>query len=145
MAAEPQAGLSTTRIHEIYITATAEAIWDAITSPEWSRKYGYEGIAEYDLRPGGRFRMKGNELMRSMGLPETIIDGEVIEAHPPYKLVQTYRFLFSPEDAAEGFTRITFDIEDTGEGFCRVRITHELEGAPRMAANTSSTFNTRGP
>jgi uncharacterized protein YndB with AHSA1/START domain len=144
MAAEPKTGLSTTHIHEIYITAPAAAIWDAITSPEWSVKYGYQGISEYDLRPGGKFRAKANDMMRQMGLPETIVDGEVIEAKPPFKLVQTYRFLFSPEDEAEGFTRITYDIEDTGEGFCRVRITHELEGAPRMAASTSSTFNTRG-
>ena len=33
---------------------TPEAIWDAITKPEWTERYGYGGLADYDLRPGGR-------------------------------------------------------------------------------------------
>ena len=41
----------TTQVHEIYIRATPQAIWDAITSPEWTQKYGYRGRAEYELRP----------------------------------------------------------------------------------------------
>jgi uncharacterized protein YndB with AHSA1/START domain len=135
---------SLTQVHEIYIRAPAEAIWEAITSPEWSQRYGYQGIYEYDLRPGGKFRCKANEMMRGMGLPETIIDGEVIEASPPRKLVQTYRFLFNAQDEAEGFTRLTFDIEPTGQGFCRLTVTHQLDGAPRMAAATSTRFNNRG-
>ena len=45
----------TTQMHEIYIRATPQAIWDAITTPEWTAKYGYGGLVEYDLRPGGAF------------------------------------------------------------------------------------------
>jgi uncharacterized protein YndB with AHSA1/START domain len=40
----------TTQIYEIYIRATPQAIWDAITTPEWTAKYGYRGLAEHDLR-----------------------------------------------------------------------------------------------
>ena len=29
----------TTHIHEIYIKASAETIWDALTTPEWTAKY----------------------------------------------------------------------------------------------------------
>jgi len=36
----------------VYIKATPEAIWDAITEPEWTERYGYGGRGEYDLRPG---------------------------------------------------------------------------------------------
>jgi Activator of Hsp90 ATPase homolog 1-like protein len=86
---------STTRIHEIYIKAAPAAIWDALTTPEWTAQYGYRGLSEYELKPGGRFTCKANAQMRSLGLPEVIVDGEVIEANPPYKLVQTYRFLFN--------------------------------------------------
>ena len=31
-------------------------MWEAITSPEWTEKYGYRGKAEYELRPGGAYR-----------------------------------------------------------------------------------------
>jgi uncharacterized protein YndB with AHSA1/START domain len=79
-----------------------------------------------------------------MGLPEVIIDGEVVEVDPPPKLVHTLRFLFSEQNRAEGFTRITWEIEPTGAGFCSVTVTHELQGAPLMAAATASKFNGRG-
>jgi uncharacterized protein YndB with AHSA1/START domain len=133
-----------TRIHEIYIRATAQAIWEAVTSPEWTSRYGYRAIQQYDLRPGGAFQARANAQMRQIGLPEVIIDGEVIEAHAPHRLVQTYRFLFSQENKAEGFTRITWEIEPRAEGFCRLTVTHELEGAPLMEASISTKFNGRG-
>ena len=43
-------------------------------------------------------------------LPDVIIDGEVIEADPPRRLVQTFRMLMDPEAAEEGFTRLTYEI-----------------------------------
>jgi uncharacterized protein YndB with AHSA1/START domain len=134
----------TTRIHEIYIRATAEAIWEAVTSPEWTSRYGYRAPQHYELQPGGVFQAKATQHMLQMGLPEVVIDGEVIEAQPPHKLIQTYRFLFSDANKAEGFTRITWEIETRAEGFCRLTVTHELEGAPIMATATSSKFNGRG-
>ncbi len=38
------------------IRASAQAIWDAITSPDWTSRYGYGAVVDYELRPGGRFR-----------------------------------------------------------------------------------------
>jgi uncharacterized protein YndB with AHSA1/START domain len=133
-----------TRIHEIYIRATAQAIWEAITTPEWTSRYGYRAPQHYDLKPGGAFKAESTQQMRQMGLPEVIIDGEIIEAQAPHKLVQTYRFLFSDANKAEGFTRVTWEIESREEGFCRLTVTHELGGAPIMEAATSSKFNNRG-
>ena len=46
-------------------------------------------------------------IMQEYGAANVIIDGEVIEADPPRRLVQTWRALFSPEMAAEGPTRLT--------------------------------------
>ncbi len=42
-----------TQVYRVYIQATPEAIWQAITDPEWNHKYGYSCRAEYELRPGG--------------------------------------------------------------------------------------------
>lgn len=131
----------TTQIHEVYIRATPQAIWEAITSPEWTAKYGYRGLADYDLRPGGTFRGRTPPEMQAFGLPEVAIDGEVIESDPPRKLVQTYRFLFNDMTKAEGFTRLTWEIVPTASGFCRLTVTHELEGAPIMASMVGGRFN----
>jgi uncharacterized protein YndB with AHSA1/START domain len=46
----------TTQVYRVYIKATPQKIWDAITQPEWSARYGYAAPGEYDLRPGGAYR-----------------------------------------------------------------------------------------
>ena len=143
----PKAGLApapTTRVHEIYIKASAQSIWDAVTSPEWNAKFGYRSPQTYELRPGGKYQAKSNEGMLAMGLPEVVIDGEIIESVPPHRLVQTFRFMFSEEQKKEGFTRLTWEIQPTTSGFCRLTLTHELEGAPIMAALTSTPFSEMG-
>jgi len=129
----------TTQVYRVYIKATPQAIWDAITKPEWTEKYGYGGRSEYDLRPGGAYRALASEAMKKAGAemgyptPDVVNDGEVIEANPPHKLVQTWRMLMDEGMAAEGFTRLTYEIAETGPGVSKLTVTHDLEGAPRLA------------
>ena len=134
----------TTQVYEVYIRATPEAIWEAITSPEWTVKYGYQGAVEYDLRPGGKYRAHSTPYMQAMGIPDVVVDGVVETADPPRKLVHTYRFLFSDEMKAEGFTRVTWEIEKVAAGFSRLTVAHELEGAPIMAGMVASKFSEQG-
>jgi uncharacterized protein YndB with AHSA1/START domain len=133
-----------TQVYEIYIKATTQKIWDTITNPEWNVKYGYQGKMEYDLRPGGAFKAYANAGMLAMGLPEIMIDGEVLEADPPRKLVQTYRSLFNDATRAEGFTKITWEIEVANNNFSRLTVIHELGNAPIMAEMVSSKFSEMG-
>jgi uncharacterized protein YndB with AHSA1/START domain len=132
------------QIYEIYIKATPEKIWDAITKPEWTARYGYQGPAEYELRPGGTYKASASQAMMAMGIQGVLIDGEVIAAEPPNRLVQTYRMLFSDQTRAEGFTRVTWEIAATQSGFSRLTVTHELEGKPIMASMVSSKFSETG-
>ena len=73
----------TTQVYRVYIKAAPEAIWEAITKPEWMERYGYGGRFESEPRAGSEFRILTGEAMRSMGAPEVGIDGEVVEADPP--------------------------------------------------------------
>jgi uncharacterized protein YndB with AHSA1/START domain len=134
----------TTQIHRVYIKATPERIWQAITDKDWNGRYGYAAPAEYELRPGGVYRSFATEEMKasaaSMGweLPEVIVDGEVVEVDPPRRLVQTWRMLMDPTAAAEGFSRLTWEIEGPGQdGVSRLTVTHELAGMPSLSAMTS--------
>jgi uncharacterized protein YndB with AHSA1/START domain len=134
----------TTQVYRVYIRATPEAIWDAITQPEWSQRYGYGGSVEYDLRPGGAYRALASEEMRAHGSPEVAVDGEVIEADPPRRLVQTWRMLMDPGMVAEGFTRLTYEIEPRDDDVTRLTLIHELEGAPRLALLLSGGMEAEG-
>ena len=127
----------TTQVYRIYIKASPQAIWDAITDPDWNEKYGYPGRGEYDLRPGGRYLATADEQAQAMGMPAELVDGEVLEVDPPRKLVQTWRALWS-ELAAEGPTRVTWEISEEMGGVSQLTVTHELEGAPLHAAQVAS-------
>jgi uncharacterized protein YndB with AHSA1/START domain len=129
----------TTQVYQVFIRASAQAIWDAITKPEWSSRYGYRPINEYDLRPGGSYRGIASPEFQAMGMPEVVVDGEVIEADPPRKLVQTWRFLWSEEIKAEGPTRVTFEISESDAGVSKLTVTHELENAPEHAVMLAGT------
>jgi uncharacterized protein YndB with AHSA1/START domain len=135
--------LVTTQVHKIYIRATPQAIWDAITQPEWTNRYGYTGYADYDLRPGGAYQVRANEEFKAAAAaggfpcPDVIIDGEVIEAEAPRKLVTTWRMLMDPGVAAEGFSRLSYEIKELDGGFCSLTVTHELEGRPKLSALVS--------
>ena len=134
----------TTQVYRVYIKATPQAIWDAITKPEWSQRYGYGGIVEYDLRPGGRYRGLASQAMRSGGAPEVAVDGEVVEVDPPHKLVQTWRMLMDDGMAAEGFTRLTHEIEPVGDGVTKLTLIHDLTGAPRLQLLLSGGMESEG-
>jgi uncharacterized protein YndB with AHSA1/START domain len=123
----------TTQVHRVYIKATPEAIWDAITKSEWTERYGYGGRSELDLRPGGTYRGYTTEAMRAVGAPDVAVEGEVIEADPPRRLVLSWHFVMDPELAAERVTRLTYEIEPRSGGVTRLTVVHDLEGAPKLA------------
>jgi uncharacterized protein YndB with AHSA1/START domain len=124
---------ATIQVYRVYIKATPEAIWQAITSPEWTDRYGYGGRGEYELKAGGRYCHKASADMTAMGLPEDLIVGEVIEADPPRKLVQTWHPRWTEESIAEKPTRLTYEIVQGSGGVCILTLTHDVAGAPSVA------------
>jgi uncharacterized protein YndB with AHSA1/START domain len=135
--------VATVQVYRVWIKATPQAIWDAITKPEWTDRYGYTGLVEYDLRPGGAFRVVAGDAMEKAGFTGTMVDGEVIEADPPRKLVQTWRLVMDPELEAEGFTRVTYEIEEA-DGSTRLTVIHDLDGAPKLAPMVSGELSGTG-
>jgi uncharacterized protein YndB with AHSA1/START domain len=135
----------TTQVYRIYIKATPQKIWDAITQPEWNARYGYGAPGMFELHPGGAYRSTPSDEMRKyaaeQGFPmvDVIVDGEVLEVDPPRKLVQTWRMLMDETTAKEPFTKLTYEIvELAGQpGVCKLTVIHDLTGAPATAAMTS--------
>jgi uncharacterized protein YndB with AHSA1/START domain len=134
----------TTQVYRVYIRATPEAVWEAITKPEWSARYGYGGYVDYDLRPGGAYRARASEEFLAAGAPEVVIDGEVIEADPPRKLVQTWRMLMDEQLKEEGFTRLTYELSEGEGGVTKLTLIHELEGAPQLSKLLAGELEDRG-
>ena len=113
-----------TQVYQVFIRSTPEAIWEAITVPEFTEKYFHRSRIE--ITPAGR---------RSLG-PEGDIRGDspVLEFDPPRKLVHGWLSLYDPELAGEEPSRVTWEIEPQDGGYCKLTVTHDqLEGAPKTA------------
>ena len=120
-------------VYVTYIYTTPQKVWDAITKPEWTEKYGYGGRVEYELKAGGRFSHRASTEMRAMGMPDEIITGQVLESDPPRKLVQTWHPLFAPTGEAEPPTRISYQIDEGASGISTLTLLHDVTGAPMVA------------
>ncbi len=121
-----------TQVYSIFIRATAEQVWDAITKPEFTQKYFYGSRVESSFKPGEPY--EGFSGDRS----EKLVDGEVVEASPPSRLVTTWRALYDPETAKEPSSRVSWEIEPAGEGIVQLTVVHDgLEAAPKTAENVA--------
>lgn len=70
-------------VYTIYIAATPETVWQALTSAEFSRKYFFGNAVEVDLRIGGAYIVRTPD-------GTLHINGEVIECDSPRKLTVTF-------------------------------------------------------
>lgn len=143
MTATTQTSAST-QVYRVYIKAAPEAIWDAITKADWTQKYGYAGRVEYDLRPGGAYRAFASQEIWEIGAPWVIVEGKVLEADPPNELVQTWHPVWDQEVAAEAHTYLTWEIEQGRGDVTKLTVTHELDGAPKAAAQVADPSNGAG-
>ena len=122
------------RTYQIFIRATPQEIWAALTRPGWSQLYGYRAPAQYEIRPGGAYRAFASVTMKMRGISGVIFDGEVIEADPPRRLVQTWHVLLDAGTRAEPDTRLSWEIAEGSSGVNMLTLTHDLAGAPQTAA-----------
>jgi uncharacterized protein YndB with AHSA1/START domain len=95
-------------VYTIYIAATPEKVWEALTQAEFSRKYFSGHAVEVDLRVGGAFIMRTPD----GGLH---ITGEVIECDPPKRLTFTFNVNWPALVEKLGPTLVTYEIEPAGE------------------------------
>jgi uncharacterized protein YndB with AHSA1/START domain len=124
--------VQTTQVYQVFIKATPEVVWEAITQPEFTMQYFHGAEVESELHPGGKFWYHAPERATLWG------DGVVVEAEPPLRLVTTWHALWDEETAAEEPSRVTWEIEPQDGGFCKLTVVHDqLEGAPKTAEHVS--------
>ena len=122
----------TTQVYSVFIRATPEQVWDAITKPEFTSKYFYGSIIDSTFEPGASYNGWSSD--RS----QQYVDGAVIDAEKPRLLRHTWRALYDPETAAEQHSRVTWEIEPQDGGVTKLTVVHdELEAAPKTAASVA--------
>lgn len=100
-------------VYTIYIAATPEQVWQALTGAEFSRKYFFGNSVEIDLRVGGAYIVRTPD-------GAVHISGEVIECDPPKKLTFTFNVNWPDLIEKLGPTLVSYEIEPAGDA---VRLT----------------------
>ena len=120
--------VQTTQVYNIIIKTTPEALWEAITKPEFTERYFY----------GSRITV-GPDHYRSLG-PDDEVRGDepVYEFAPPRRLVHGWISRYDPAMADEPESRVTWEIEPYDDGTCLLTVVHDLlEAAPKTAASVA--------
>jgi uncharacterized protein YndB with AHSA1/START domain len=108
-------------VYTIYIASTPEQVWEALTSPEFSRKYFFGNTVEVELKVGGAYIVRQPD-------GKLHISGEVIECDPPRKLAFTFNVNWPALIDKLGATLVSYEIEPAGDA---VRLTMtELHDRP---------------
>jgi uncharacterized protein YndB with AHSA1/START domain len=118
-----------TQVYQLFIRATPEQIWDAITKPEFTEQY-FHGV-RIEVRDGRRYS-------RTRGGMEW--DEAVLELDAPRRLVHRWVSYYDEEMAAEEPSRGTWEIEPQDDGTTLLTVVHDrLEGAPKTAEGVAGT------
>lgn len=119
---------SATQVYQLYIRATPEQVWDAITKPEIVAKYFHGSVNEGSYEVGGTLRAW------SPDHSQLWTENTVLEVDPPRRLVHTWRALWDAETAAEPESRVVWEIERLPEGYSKLTVVHDrLDSSPKTA------------
>lgn len=122
------------QVFRVYIEAPMDRVWEAITSSEFTTRYGYGGEVESDFVPGSGFRNLTTPAMREMGMGEIAVAGRVLEADPPRRLVQTWVAAWHDEE-----TTLTWELTEYAGPLTGLTLTHDCTGAQNTARDVEGT------
>jgi uncharacterized protein YndB with AHSA1/START domain len=96
-----------TTVYTIYIAATPEKVWQALTSAEFSQKYFFGNSVAIEQRVGGAFIVRTPD-------GSLHISGEVFECDPPRKLSHSFNVNWPALIEKLGPTLVSYEIEPAG-------------------------------
>jgi uncharacterized protein YndB with AHSA1/START domain len=102
-------------VEQIFINATAEQVWEAITDPDFTAQFFYNGRVQSDFRPGASLKYIDQ---RDGSLQ---IEGIVVEADRPRRLVVDEKYVWDPGVAADPVHREVWEIEPVGK-MCKLTV-----------------------
>ncbi len=140
--------MSSRFVYVTYIRTTPDKLWQALTTPEFSRLW-FSANFDSSWQTGAPWTLATFD--------GTLRDsGEVLEADPPKRLVLSWRNAFMPEMIADGDSRCSFDLVPEGD-LVRLSVIHEIErekskliegvsgGWPKFLSSLKSLLETGAP
>lgn len=103
----------------IMIRTTPEKLWQALTEPEFTRRFWVGTVQQCDWKIGSPWKL----LAPDGRLADA---GEVVEIDVPRRLVLKWQNHLFAELTAEGFSRMTYTLEPMGSSV-KLTVTHTMD------------------
>jgi uncharacterized protein YndB with AHSA1/START domain len=103
-------------LYVTYIETTAEKLWEALTSSEFSRRYWWDASVVSDWKVGSSFSLVLNG--------RTTDVGAVLEVDRPRRLSYTFRHVLNEAARKERSSRVTFVLEQY-DHLVKLTLTHQ--------------------
>lgn len=113
-----------------YIAETPEKVWEALTTPEFTKQYWFGTSVESDWEEGSKvsYMVKDGEV--------EAVTGEILKADKPNELVYTFQLLID-ESVKDEITTVQFLLEKAGET-TRLTVRHyDFKEDSKMLADVS--------
>jgi uncharacterized protein YndB with AHSA1/START domain/DNA-binding transcriptional ArsR family regulator len=104
-------------VFQLYVRAAPDRLWEAITDPDLTLRYFHNSRVESTWCPGDRvaYWIHG----------QLVVEGQVLEADPPRKLVTSWAFRRNPRLMHDPPSRVTWEIEPSGLDVSRLTVVHD--------------------
>ena len=103
-------------VYVTYIETTAEKLWEALTSSEFSKRYWFNTELQTDWKIGSPFALVMDGTTRDVG--------EVLEFDRPRRLSYTFKHVLHDEMRNERPSKVVFVLEPHGK-LVKLTLTHE--------------------
>ena len=104
-------------VYDVYIRATPERVFEAITSGEMTHRWFYGTRLTGELKPGCPIQYLNED-------GSAAVDGEVLELTPPSRFVHTWKSNWGPEMGGDRASRVTWEVTPMG-ATTLLRMTHD--------------------
>jgi uncharacterized protein YndB with AHSA1/START domain len=144
-----ESAISSKFVYVTFIRTTPAKLWQALTTPEFTRRYWFGVALESGWKQGSPWKMVFEDGRVSD-------DGEILEIDAPRRLVLRWHHRLYPEMTSEGWSRCAFDISEEGD-LVKLSVVHEIDrdnskmiegvsgGWPRILSSLKSFLETGEP
>jgi uncharacterized protein YndB with AHSA1/START domain len=103
-------------VYEIFVKASPSRVWQAITEPEYTRRYFHRTAIESTFEPGAGYRYV-------MADGRDAVDGTIEEVETDRRLVMTWHTLYDASLAAEPVSRVEWTLAPANDDATVTRVT----------------------
>ena len=105
-----------THVYEIFVKASPRRVWQAITDPDYTRRYFHRTAIESTFEPGAGYRYV-------MPDGRDAVDGTIEEVDPERRLVMTWHTLYDAALAEEPVSRVEWTLTPANDDATVTRVT----------------------